>query len=214
MGTQEHIVKTNLELIASCEKKAKAVMEFINEAVGLIGEYRKEQEGMINELREGLAGRVGLRKKDFDNLMEGILGQRKETEKGVKDALDALWKDEGEIIKLLKKVLATGKTDDIETLKMVRLSLLQKNESNAARLLMRLNMEQAELGIALKQLLLKGEKAGIKDFKALVRAMDVRRKERSGGLDRLFEEFSRVRLDVMAKWQGVFSAYERLNIGG
>ena len=67
----------------------------MNKATALIGEYRKEQEEMMQEIRDGLAHRDGLRKKDFDNLMEGILGQ--ETEKGIKDALDALWKDEGRL---------------------------------------------------------------------------------------------------------------------
>ncbi|MEK6790205.1 MAG: hypothetical protein AABY45_00705 [Deltaproteobacteria bacterium] len=194
------------QLIAAYEKKTRAVKEFMNKATALIGEYRKEQEEMMQEIRDGLAHRDGLRKKDFDNLMEGILGQ--ETEKGIKDALDALWKDEGEIIKVLSDVLTTGKTADIETLKKERLPLLQKKEEGAAKLLMRLHLEQAELSIALKQLLSKG--TGIKDLKTFVKAMAVRREEGISGLDGLLEEWGMVRLDVITKWHGVLDAYERL----
>lgn len=213
-----HIVKINIELIASYEKKKRLVMEFINKATGLIGEYRTEQEGMLKELRDGLAGRVGLRKKDFDNLIEGMLGHRQSTEKRVRDALEALWKEEGEIIKFLKGILTTGKTADIETLKNARLPQLKKKEDDAARLLTGLQVEQAELNIALKQLLSMGEKAGgkkagIKELKAFVRTMEVRRKERIGGLDGLFDELERVRFDVIAKWNGVFSANEILDMG-
>lgn len=213
-----HIVKINLELIASYEKKTRLVMEFINEAAGLAGECRKEQEEMINALRDGLAGRAGLRKKDFDNLMEGILGQRQSTEKRVRESLESLWKEEGEIIKLLKDVLTTGKTADIETLKNARLPQLQKKEGDAAKLLMGLQVEQAELSIALKQLLSMGEKAGgkktgIKKLKAFVRTMEVRRKERIGGMDGLFDEWARVRLDVITKWNGVFSSNGILDMG-
>ncbi|MBI5887707.1 MAG: hypothetical protein HZB82_03235 [Deltaproteobacteria bacterium] len=188
-------------------------MEFINEAAGLIGEYRTEQEGMLRELRDGLAGRIGLRKKDFNNLIEDMLGYGKEAEKRVRESLGALWKEEGEIIKLLKDILTTGKTADIETLKNARLPQLQKKEGDAAKLLMGLQVEQAELSIALKQLLSRGEKTGIKELKAFVRTMDIRRKERIGGLDGLFDELSRVRLDVITKWNGVFSTDEILDMG-
>lgn len=213
MKTSEHIVKINFELTASYEKKTRLVMEFINEAAGLIGEYRTEQEGMLRELRDGLAGRIGLRKKDFNNLIEDMLGYGKEAEKRVRESLGALWKEEGEIIKLLKDILTTGKTADIETLKNARLPQLQKKEGDAAKLLMGLQVEQAELSIALKQLLSRGEKTGIKELKAFVRTMDIRRKERIGGLDGLFDELSRVRLDVITKWNGVFSTDEILDMG-
>ncbi|MBI5971582.1 MAG: hypothetical protein HY884_10570 [Deltaproteobacteria bacterium] len=201
------------QLIAAYEKKTRTVKEFMNKAVGLTGEYRKEQEEMIEEIRDGLAHRDGLRKKDFDSLMEGIVGRRQETEKGIQDALEALWKDEKEIIKALSNVLTTGKTVGIETLKKERLPLLHKKEEGVARLLMRLHLEQAELSIALKQLLSKGENAGIKDLKTFVKAIDVRRKERDDGMDGIFEKWGRVRLDVIAKWHGVFGAYERTETG-
>ena len=65
----------------------------------------------------------------------------------------------------MSDVLTTGKTADIETLKKERLPLLQKKEEGAAKLLMRLHLEQAELSIALKQLLSKG--TGIKTSRRL-----------------------------------------------
>lgn len=216
MGTSEHIVKTSLELIASCEKKAKVVMEFIKGAACLIEEYRNEQEGMISALKEKLARTSGLRRRDFDDLINGVLARRKEMEKGIKESLESLWMEEGEMVNFLRAVITTEKTDNLEMLKKVRLPLLQKKEGDAAKLLMGLRLEQAELGSALKQLLSKGERVRVRDFKAMVKTVKMRQRERGKGIGRLLDEFDTARVDVMAEWKAVFSAYENhgLSSGG
>jgi hypothetical protein len=209
MKLHGHIKEIGLDIINSYEKRVKLVKVLINEAARRMDEYCKEQEEMIGQLRGNLARSEGLRKRDFDSLMESVLSRRREREKETRETLERLWREEGGMIDTLRGIFTDGNVD-FERVKGVILSRHRDREREVARLLMKLHLEQEELSAALKGLLSKGGKIKINDFKEIIRAVRMRHDKGGEGIDRLLEEFCKVRQEVTVQWQGLFSVYDRM----
>lgn len=208
MEIQERIRGVCLDVVNSYEKRIKLVNVLISEAVRHVNDYCKEQEEMSGRLKENLARHEGMRKKDFDVLMETVLAKRREREIETRQTLEKIWEEEREMIDLLRKTLSEGcNLADFEKIKRDILSRHREREKEVARSLMRFQLQQEELSAALKKLLSKGGKVRVKDFKALVRTLGYRDREISDEIDRMLDEFVRIRQEVSAQWGGVFSFY-------
>lgn len=209
MELQERIRTIGLDIIDSYEKRLKLVNELVSEAVKRVNRYCREQEQMSGQLKENLARHEGMRKKDFDALMESVLEKRREREIETRLSLEKIWQEESEMINLLREAL-TGNCNlaDFEKMKSDTLSRHREKEKEVARSLMKFQLEQEELSAVLKKLLSKGREIRIKEFKAMVRTLGSRDGEISEEIDRILDEFGRIRQEVIAQWDGLFSYHE------
>lgn len=208
MDVQRHI-KMSTDVIDSCEKRIKLVTILVKEAARHIQDCCNEQAAMIEQLRENLARYEGLRKKDFDMLMEAVLTKRKEKEFETQKALESLFRDEKDVLDKLRNISSTGDIADFEDVKTDILSRQQEKEKVIARLLMDLHMEQEELSAALKGLLSKGEKVRIRNFKGVVNVFKVQQRESQDEMDRMLDEVYATRQEVASKWLRLLSVYEK-----
>lgn len=210
MELQERIRTKGLDLVNSYEQRLKLLNGLVCEAVKRVNIYCREQEELSGQLKENLARHEGMRKKDFDALMESVLEKRRKSESETRLALENIWQEENEIIDLLREAL-TGNCNiaDFEKMKTETLSRHRDKEKEVARSLMKFQLEQEELSIVLKKLLSKGREVRIKDFKAMVRTLLNSDGEIGREIDRLLEEFGRIRQEASAQWDGLFSYYEK-----
>lgn len=210
MEFQERLKELGLEIISSYERRLKLVNSLVCEAVRRVNGYCREQEEMSRRLKENLARHGGMRKKDFDALMETVLAKRRERETETRQKLEKIWQEEGEMIILLKKTLSGNcNPADFEKMKRETLLRLREREKDVAKSLMRLQLEQEELSAVLKNLLSKGGEVRIKDLKAMVKTLGNHDRESGDEIDRILDEFDRIRHEVAAQWEGVFSFYDK-----
>ncbi|MBI1920359.1 MAG: hypothetical protein HYS23_04670 [Geobacter sp.] len=210
MELQERIKTTGLELVNSYEKRLKLLNGLVCEAVRRVNGYCREQEELSGQLKENLARHEGMRKKDFDGLMDTVLEKRRQSERETRLSLEKIWQEESEMIELLREAL-TGNCNlaDFERMKSETLSRHRDKEKEVARSLMKFQLEQEELSIVLKKLLSRGREVRVKEFKAMVRTLVNSDGEIGREVDRLLEEFGRIRQEVAAQWDGLFSYYEK-----
>ncbi|MBI5643513.1 MAG: hypothetical protein HY954_08575 [Deltaproteobacteria bacterium] len=200
-------LSSGLEIVESYEKRSKVIIELINEAAGLVDEHSSEQDAILVTLKETLAKTERLRKKDFDRLVESVLGRREEMKARLKESLDALWAEEAEMVRRLTDIFTKGKPEDFEFINNAHIPRMREREEVVVKLLMGLHIGQAELSVELRRLLSKGADLKIRDFKSAIKELKALQDEK--GADNAVEELERLRLDILGQWRGVCSAYER-----
>lgn len=231
MGVLYDIQRLTLRIIGLYEKRLKAIMSLIKESVMVIADFSNEQEEILGSIKDNLA-RVGcLRRRDFDSHMQGILSCRKKAKKKAKEAVQEFYDEEyrilDEIMNLLNNMLINICPDiqideanngdshlpaHLTGFQIVRTEILPRHwemEKRLARTLMEFQREQTALNAALKQLLSKGEKIRIKDFKAMVSAMNIHYIGKENGIDKMLKELEGAREEVNTTWQGLFAVYEK-----
>lgn len=210
MDLQKRIRSIGLDIIDSYEKRIKLVNLLISEAVRHVNDYCGEQEELSGQLKENLARYEGMRKKDYDALMENVLARRTEREIETRQTLEKLWQEEIEMINLLRKALSDGyDLAEFEKIKDDMLLRHRERENEVARSLMKFHLEQEELSAVLKKLVAKGEKVRVKDVKALVKTFGKPVREISDEIDTILVEVGRIRQEVSSQWAGVFSFYQK-----
>lgn len=202
----EETRKTGMAVIDSYERRVKTVLSFVRQAARLVEEKRRDTEEMALLLRENLAKHNGLRKKDFNSLMErsGNNG----TEIKVRELLLTLESGEGEMVSALRKVVVEGEQQLLEKVKNEMLPLQKEREKAAARLIMLLQMEDEEFRAALKMLLSKGGDIRIRDFKNMTKVLKARQGEETKDVREVFETCRLAAEDAAARWHGLLSLYE------
>ncbi len=210
MEFQERLRNMGLETIDSYEKRLKLVNVLICEAVRHVNNYRREQEEMSGQLKENLARHEGMRKKDFDAMMEAVLARRRDRETETRQKLEKIWEEEGDMINLLRDTL-TGNCNpaDFEKMKVEALTLHREREKDLVKSLMKFQLEQEELSAVLKKLLSKRGRVRIKDLKSMVKTLGNRDGEAINEIDGILDEFDVIRQEVAAQWEGVLSFYDK-----
>lgn len=210
MEFQQRLRNMGVEIIDSYERRLKLVNNLICEAVRQVNNYCREQEEMSGQLKENLARHEGMRKKDFDALMETVLARRRERETETRQKLEKIWQEEGEMINLLRETL-TGDCNpaDFGKMKSEALSRHREREKELAKSLIKYQLEQEELSAVLKKLLSKGEEVRIKDLKSMVKTLSNRDSEAIGEIDGILDEFDMIRQEVAAQWEGVLGFYDK-----
>ena len=193
--------------INSYEARVGIVGTLMRQTVAVLKQFDLEQEEKVMELRDLLARAESLRKKDFDTMMAQIRARRREKEERVAHALDQFLKEQEELVEWLRKVIADG--IDLEEFKLLSQDILtrqRKKEEELSRMLRELHLEQEELDVGLKKLLQKGERVHLKDFKAMIKAIQLRQEGRGGEVGKMLDELWEVEEKVATQWQKVISS--------
>jgi bacterioferritin (cytochrome b1) len=196
------------DVIDSYEARVKIVGALMKKTVEVLKQFDLEQEEKVVELRDLLAKAESLRRKDFDNLMEKVWARRREKEKKVSDILDSFLKGQEEMVAWLRKVIADGNIglEEFRLLSQNFITRQKQAEGELSRMLRELHLEQEELGTGLKQLLQKGEKVRIKNFKAMIKAIQLRQEGRQDEVGKMLDELWGVDEEVATQWRKVVSS--------
>jgi len=194
------------EIVSSYDLKVKTVISLMRQVNQEIKNYHKEQELMVNKLKDILAKNECLRKKDFDKMMSGIRNQQESREKEVSQVVENFYKEEEEMVTKLREVLAIKSPSTLEDFKILKEKMLNRpkeREKRISQMLKDFHRDQDELSTVLKMLLKKGPSVRIKDFKAMVKAFHIERKDENAEVDKVLEEFERVKDEINNQWQKV-----------
>ncbi|MBT9137416.1 MAG: hypothetical protein DDT30_01456 [Dehalococcoidia bacterium] len=195
-------------VIDSYEARVKTVGALMKKTVEVLKRFDLEQEEKVVELRDLLAKAESLRRKDFDNSMAKIWARRREKEEKVSHTLDGFLKEQEELVAWLRKVIADGHIG-LEEFKLLSQNILTRQkeaEGELSRMLRELHLEQEELGTGLKRLLQKGKGVRIKDFKAMIKAIQLRQEGRRDEVGRMLDELWGVDEEVATQWHKVMSS--------
>lgn len=195
-------------VIDSYGVRVKTIGALMKKTVKVLKRFDLEQEEKLVELRDLLAKAESLRRKDFDTVMAKIWTRRREKEEEVGQTLESFLKEQEELVAWLRKVVANGNIG-LEEFKLISQSILtrqKENEGKLSRMLRELHLEQEELGAGLKRLLQKGERVRIKDFKAMIKAVQLRQGGREDGVGRMLDELWGIDEEVATEWHKVMSS--------
>ena len=196
-------------IIGSYESKARTVITLMREVADRVRNYHNEQKEMTNRLKEMLARNECLRKKDFDAMMTGIQKYQSVREEEVSRIVEDFCKEEEETVAKLREILTAKSSSTIEDFRILKEKILNRpkeRERRVSQMLKDFHRDQEEVNTALRMLLEKGTSVRIKDFKAMVKAFTIQRKDENAKVDKILEEFERVKDDISVRWQKVMTA--------
>ena len=161
------------DILTTYEARVKDIGDKLKEkSAQLLDRSKSERSNLIQELESILAKKVHLRKKDFRLMIQEIESYQMEREKRVKQLIEGISEEEGEIIQSLKKLLRQGKVS--EAIKMVgnpgKEKLIEKE-------LTEFEKEKGELSLQLNRLLEKSASLRVKDFKKAIKKLKARKDE-------------------------------------
>jgi hypothetical protein len=151
-------------------------------------EGKQEREKINDQLRESLAENESLRRKDFDQMMRGILSAQEDRENHVREALNRYLAEQREMVHLLGDSLATCRdglagreTQRIKEFQSLIQEILAKQDERKNEItseLKEFQKQQQELSHTLRELLAKGHDLRIKDFKRMLGEFHAQRQAR------------------------------------
>ena len=191
------------EVVFSYESRISEVGIIIDNTYRILEEFKTKRNEMSNQLKENLAKKGSLRKKDFDSMMEEILSRQDEREKQVKDSLRTFLEEQKEVAQTIKKNLAEGEKVRIDDFKKILqdIQTRQKARENKVSIaLMTFQKEYKEVAKSLHNLLNKGEAIRIKDFKEMVKNIRLRQIERANEVREKLDEFRKERQKMASEW--------------
>ncbi len=194
------------QIVGSYASKVKMVTSLMREVHQRIKDYHAEQGQMTNRLRDILAKNECLRKKDFDTMIAGIRSQQEAREKEVSQMVEDFCKEEEETVAKLKEILTVKSPSTLEDFRILKEKMLNRpkeRERRVSQMLKDFHRDQEEVNTAFRMLLEKGTSVRIKDFKAMVKAFQIERRDENAEVDRVLEEFERVKDEISNQWQKV-----------
>ena len=179
---------------------------------------RQEREKISAELRESLAKNESLRRKDFDNMMQGILITQNEREKEVRNLLNRYLNEQKEMAQALRKnlesvkdSLAKGEAQRLKEFQEMIKEILANQDKRKEEVTSRLKEfqnEQKVLASRLKELLSKGKELRIRDFKSMLIEFKSQHKERIAlqeerkeMVHNMLEGFKKERVEAAENWR-------------
>lgn len=208
MSTLEELRTLAHNIIDAYELRVRTISALMNQAHKLLRTYRLEVEEMVGRLEDNLAKGQCLRRKDFNAMIGSIVARRREMEKEVEKALKNFWEEEGQMIKRLRNMVTNANASGLEEIEVIKGDILtrqREREGNLVKMLRDLQIEQEELGVALKKLLSKGKAVKVKDFNLMIKALKFQQRQREDEIVKMLDEFEMVREKVSAEWQRVTS---------
>jgi hypothetical protein len=149
---------------------------------------KQEREELNAELRENLARNHSLRKKDFDQMMGGMISGQNEREKEVKELLNTYLHEQSAMTRDLKENLGTfrdslseGESQRVKEVQEMIKDILAKQTERKDEVISRLKEfknEQKLLASHLHELLAKGRDLRIRDMKRMLDGFRNRYEER------------------------------------
>jgi len=206
VGTGEDLRALANSIIDSYEMRVSTVNGLMYQAYHFLKSFQMELEDMVVRLRDNLARAESLRKKDFDRMISDVIERRNQTEQEAKQGLKLFREQEEEMISRLRKIVFGGSSSILQDMEAIKedISRRQKErEKNIIKALKRLQIEQEELRVALKNLLAKAETVKVKDFRVMIKSLRAQQSDRDVELTRMLDDFDVVRARVRDQWQSV-----------
>ena len=197
------------KIIDSYESKVKMVISLMRQVYQKIIKYQNDQDLMINKLRDILAKNEFLRKKDFDLMIAEINNDQKTREKNIGQTVEEFCKEEEKIVAKLKEILTLKSASVLEDFNIVKNRILNRSTENRkkkiSRMLKDFHRDQEEINTALRMLLEKGSSVKIRDFKAMLKAFRIERKNGRLKIDEILNEFEKVKDEIDDEWSMVMA---------
>jgi len=209
VGTGEDLKSLANSIIDSYEMRVSTVSGLMDQAYHFLESFQLEVEEMSIRLRDNLAKGESLRKTDFDRMLGDVIECRQRTEQEAKQSLDRFQEEEKEMIDHLRKIVLGSSDSPLEDMGAIKddISRRQKErEKDIIKALKRLQIEQEELKVALKNLLSKGDEVKVKDFRIMIKSLKAQRGDRDVELTKMLDDFDVVRTRVRDQWQSVAGA--------
>lgn len=206
METGEDLRSLAYSIIDSYEMRVRTVNGLMAQAYHFLRSFQIEVESMIVRLRDNLAKAESLRKKDFDRMISDVIERHHQSEREARQSLERFREEEEEMIGRLRKIVLGGSGSALQDMAAIKedISRRQKErEKNIIKALKRFQIEQEELRVALKNLLEKGERVKVKDFRIMIKSLRVQQSERDAELSSILDDFDVVRAKVQDQWQSV-----------
>jgi uncharacterized protein YoxC len=165
MITVEQMRNVAQDLIASYDDRVDAIGSLIDDTYQILGDFKNKRVKLSAELKETLAKRESLRKKDFDRMTNGILLNQEEKEKEVKESLKNFIREQKKQAGELKDAVIKGEGERTKKAQME----IGKGIAEIKGLLKDFCEQQEELTDQLRKLLTKGNDLKIRDFKDMIR---------------------------------------------
>jgi len=192
-GDMHNVVE---DLVTSYEERLLSMDSLFNATCQFLGSHQASFPGAeqgrqdVNvRVREILARNEHLRKKDFDNMMQGILSFQDEREREVRALLRRYLSEQREMTNALRKSLAEfrsslaqGEVQSHSAFRAFSAGLAAEQEKRKDEVISRLKefqKEQQETAQRFRGLLNKGRDLRIKDLQAMLKEFKVLRDERS-----------------------------------
>jgi hypothetical protein len=169
MSTVEQMRNLAQDLIASYDARVDAIGTLIDDTYQILEDFKNKRVKLSAELKETLAKRESLRKKDFDRMTNGVLLNQEEKEKEVKESLKNFIKEQKKQACELKDAVIKGEAE--RTGKAQR--EIENGIAEIKRLLRDFCEQQEELTDRLRKLLTKGNDLKIRDFKDTIRNLSM-----------------------------------------
>jgi chromosome segregation ATPase len=206
-GTMLLAAKENIleNMISSYEVRIQSVEAFF-EATGQIFQdfqesllnTRQEREKINNRLKENLARNESLRKKDFDRMMNIVFLYQEQSEQEIRKLSKEYLGEQTKLAQQLreglrnfKDALTQGQTEKVKELQTLIKEILARQDESKIEVTSKLKefqQGQQQTSKMLKDLLAKGEKLRIRDFKATLAEFKRQRKERIACQERRRQE--------------------------
>jgi len=206
MGVKEDLKALANSTLDSYEMRVRTVNALMDQSYHFFKDYQLELEEMREQLKDNLARAESLRKRDFDRMMRDVTERRRSQEEEAKEVFKRFKEEETEMICRLRNIIISGNRSTLEDVEAIREDIVKRQkerENSIIRVLKRFQIEQEELKVALKRLLLKGEYVRIKDFKLMLKSLRAQHGTPDTELGRMMEEFEVVRNGVQAQWEKV-----------
>jgi len=216
MGVTEDMREVTEKIVSSYQDRISTVAAIIDDTHQILEDFKTKRDEMSSQLKETLAKEEHLRKKDFDNTMEGIFSHQDKREKQVRDLLKTFFEEQKEIAQTLKKNLMGGEKVRVDEFKksLKDIQVRQKARENEVTVRLReFQKEHKETAESLRSLLNKGEAIRIKDFKKMVKDIRVRQTERAKEVRTRLDEFRKERQDMASHWHNLTVAMAKKRDG-
>jgi DNA repair exonuclease SbcCD ATPase subunit len=164
MSTVEQMRNVAQNLIVSYDARVDAIGTLIDDTYQILEDFKNKRVKLSAELKETLAKRESLRKKDFDRMTNGVLLNQEEKEKEVKESLKNFIKEQKKQAGELKDAVIKG---EAERTKKAQVEI-EKGIAEIKELLKDFCEQQEELTDRLRKLLTKGNDLKIRDFKDMI----------------------------------------------
>ena len=216
----EDIISSYEERIAGDQSIFDTTHELIEGFQDSFLDTKQEREKLKAEVRENLAKSESLRKKDFDNMMQGILSAQEQKEKEVRDLLKNYLNEQRAMAHTLrdnlaeiKGALTKGEAIRVKEFQGIIKEILARQDERkdeVASGLKDFQKAQQEMAKRLKELLAKGSELRIKDLKSMLKEFQsqhkeriVRQEERRGEVKNLLGGFMKERAAANENWRVV-----------
>lgn len=171
LQVEQNMTSLIREVLVAYEDSISATGALIDSTYGILEDSNKELEKFNNQVRETLARKASLRKKDFDNFVAEIELRRRQRHQEIKAKLTEYVHLHGQAASQLRGLVDDPQSRKIVVLRVVLDEIKTQDDTaqkNLARLLEDFQNEQDEIIAEVHRLLNDSVTIKTKDFKAAI----------------------------------------------